>query len=856
MRDRRRESIRWSLILGTICLGCSHAEGPAPEPSGRVDAVASAPVSPAVAVVLEVAPVEADPPPVEPLQVKPASATIGSADAGVQLLLTNVGEASSTPVRWGVEPSGVVAVDDRGYVRPISGGSAEVWAEAAGSRASATIEVAERSDRPWDFAADVVPVFTRFGCNSGGCHGKAGGQNGFHLSLFGYDPTGDYAAIVREDGGRRVDRLNPGSSLLLRKASGQVSHAGGVRLAPGSDSSRLLAAWVAAGVPISAGESPGPLAEIRVEPKPSPMSDLGTRQLRVVARYEGGHERDVTRLATYTSNDDLAAEVDEQGLATLSHRGEADLIVRYGSEVRSYRLSAAANPGLEYDFTALPRANFIDALLYERLAALELPPSPPVDDPGYLRRVTLDLTGQIPTPEATRRFVADDDPEKRSKVVDELMTRPEFFDFWRLKFGDMLQISRARFNDGAGPYQGWLTDQLKSNRPWDEMVRELLTALGDPRDPVQGGPVNYAVEGNGDPKIQAELTAQRFLGLRMRCAQCHDHPFDIWTQDDYYGLAAVFAKVRLGAGDSAMMARPTVGIDPSGSVEHLRTKQTAAPRLLDGTPIEVSEGDDPRVAFAAWATSAENPYFARAMANWAWAQFFGKGIADPPDDLSAANPPVLPELLDALASDFAASGFDLRHLIRAIATSNAYAVDSAPIPENASDHRLFSHHLPRPLTAHQMADAISQATNVPEYFPGLGRQARRKAVEIFDPGTPSPILDAFGRCPRTSGCSPVASPSLSLAQALLLIGGGTIDDKVMHLNGYLSNLLALDPPPSPGEIVEFLYYRTLCRPPSVAERTYWADEITSASETPDGLQGAAEDLFWALLNSREFAFNH
>jgi hypothetical protein len=386
------------------------------------------------------------------------------------------------------------------------------------------------------------------------------------------------------------------------------------------------------------------------------------------------------------------------------------------------------------------------------------------------------------------------------------------------------------------------------------MTLELLTALGNPYDRVAGGPVNYALAGMGVPKAQAELTAQRFLGLRLRCAQCHNHPFDVWTQDDYYGLAAVFAKVEAGGGGAPgmMMGRPEVRINPEGKVEHLRTKQPAAPRLLDGTPVEPDSADDPRRALVDWMTAPENPYFARAMANRVWAQFFGKGIADPPDDLSAANPPVHPELLDALAAHFVAHKYDLRDLIRTIATSEAYGLASTTVPGNASDTRLFSHQLPRPLTAHQMADAIAQATNVPNLFPNRGVRARTKAVEIFDPGTASTILDTFGRCPRTSGCSAVATPQLSLKQALLLIGGDAVDGKVMHLNGYLSNLLALDPRPSAGEIVEFLYYRALCRPPSAEERSFWVGELEGA----DKLSEAAEDLFWALLNSQEFSFNH
>ena len=377
------------------------------------------------------------------------------------------------------------------------------------------------------------------------------------------------------------------------------------------------------------------------------------------------------------------------------------------------------------------------------------------------------------------------------------------------------------------------------------MVRELLTAVGDPNT-KGGGPVNYAID-PPDPKVQAEQTAQRFLGLRIRCAQCHDHPFDIWTQDDYFGLAALFAKVQR-TGGGGQMGRTLVTVNPEGSVEHLRTRRKAEPRLLDGKPVVVAATEDPRKALAAWMTAPDNPHFARATANWVWAQLFGKGLVDPPDDLSRANPPVHPELLDALAGHFVKQKYDLRDLIRTIAVSEAYGLASATVPGNERDTRLFSHHLPKPLTAHQMADALAQATDVINRYPN--RAAGTRAVEVYDPATASTILDTFGRCSRVNGCASVATPTLSLRQALLVIGGDVVEGKVSHLNGYLANLLKLEP--EPDEVVENLYMRALCRPPTAEELSHWTHELKQAAS----LREAAEDLFWALLNSREFAFNH
>lgn len=799
--------------------------------------------------------------PSEPsIRLSPATATLEPGDVGLQLRV----EGRSGPhesadltsaVAWSVEPSGIVAVEPGGYVRPLRAGTTKVWAGSGVDRVAAEIEVAPRdaAERPWDFAADIVPIFTRYGCNTGGCHGKAGGQNGFHLSLFGYDPDADFQALTREADARRLDRMEPALSLLIRKATGRTPHGGGLRLPADSDAYRTLIAWIAAGAPRTRGATHGALADVRVEPPNFRLDEPGPCQFRVVARFEDGHERDVTRLATYRLNDDRSASTDDQGRLALKRRAEVDLIVRYQSRVLSARVATPIHPDLDFDFAGLPRRNFIDEELFRRLESLKVPPSPPADDAAFLRRISLDLTGQLPLPGAIKDYVASDDPDKRSKLVAALMESPEFFLFWRLKFGDLLQISQARFGNGYGPYEYWLNTRLQENAPWDQMVRELLTSLGDPTKLKEGGPVNYARDGNGDPRLQAELTAQRFLGIRLHCAQCHDHPFDVWTQDDYYGLAAIFARIETGAGGGApgmMMGTPIVRVNPEGTIEHLRTGEAASPRLLDGTPVEVASGDDPRRALADWMTAPENPYFARAFANWAWAQFFGKGVADPPDDLSAANPAVHPELLDALAEHFVASGFDIRDLIRTIASSEAYALSSIALAENARDTRLFSHQLPRPLTAHQMVDAICQATDVFERFPNRSPRARTRAIEIFDPGTPSTILDTFGRCSRTNGCSPISNPTLSLRQALLLIGGDAIDGKVSALNGYLSNLLTLDP--SPSEIVEFLYYRTLCRPPTDAERSTWTAVLSEA----DSLSEAAEDLFWALLNSKEFAFNH
>ncbi len=557
--------------------------------------------------------------------------------------------------------------------------------------------------------------------------------------------------------------------------------------------------------------------------------------------------RDVTRQALYKVNDDASLSVSPEGRGELLRRAEADVIVRYQSHVQTARLATVVNPALELDFGRLPRRNFIDDELYKRLSSLKVPPSPPASDAAFLRRISLDLTGEQPTPEQIRLFLTDKDPDKRLSLVERLLARPEFVLFWRIKLGDLLQISQGRQGNGAYRYQEWIDRCLSENTPWDVMVTKMLTALGDPNDPETGGPVNYAFDAL-EPNVQAEQTAQRFLGLRMRCAQCHDHPFDVWTQDDYFGLAAFFAKVqRGGMGNGAMMGRALLTVNPKGQVMHLRTKRPAQPRLPGGAVVTLAAADDPRPALARWMSAPDNPYFARATANWVWAQLFGKGLVDPPDDLSRSNPPVHPELLDALARHFVARKYDLRDLVRTIAKSHAYGASSATTPGNERDGRLFSHQTPRPLTAHQMADALAQATDVPNTFGTLGA---RLAIRITDPSVASVILDTFGRCPRTTGCAPVQTPPLSLKQSLLLISGDTIETKVTHLSGYLASALKLEL--DPEELIESLYLRTVCRPPSAEELSHWSAELKQATS----LREAAEDLFWSLLNSREFAFNH
>ena len=845
--NRRRSTL--IVILSTLSawMGCG---------SGEPNGVTSPKATPVVS---------APPPPLSSPQpaatkepgfsIRPGTFRLGPEDSGIQLIAESKGKSGGLVdatrfVEWKVEPEGVARIDRNGYLKPAGAGKATVKATWNGETQAATFEVAQSVRRAWNFGEDIVPILTRAGCNTGSCHGRADGQNGFHLSLFGYDAEGDHQAITRDASGRRISRIDPLQSLFLAKATGKVPHAGGPRLIEGTDSHATVVAWLKDAAPFKSDESRGGLVGVEVFPADARLDEPGPQQLRVVAKFADGGERDVTRLAIYKVNDDSALSIDPAtGLAKLLKRAEADLTVRYKSKVLTARISTNINPDLKYDFSKLTANNLIDRELFKRLESLNVPPSPQASDAAFLRRVSLDLSGEQPLPEQVRAFLADKDPEKRAKLIDKLLASREFTLFWKIKFGDLLQITSARFNNGAGAYQAWLGEQLIANTPWDQSVKTLLTALGSPTE-MGGGAANYGLDGP-DAKAMAEQTAQRFMGLRFRCAQCHDHPFDIWTQDDYYGLAAFFAKVQRGApGPGGMMnVKVEIKVDPKGTVEHQRTHKPASPMLLGGKVVDIKPELDPRKVLADWMTSPDNPYFAKASVNYIWAQFFGKGIADPADDLSKANPPVHPELLDALAKHFVERKFDIKALIRTIVTSQAYGLSSGTVPGNESDMRLFSHQIPRPLTAHQMADAIAQATDVANRYSTRAGDLRR-AIDVFDPATASSILDTFGRCNRQVGCASVATPPLSLRQSLLLISGDVIESKVSSLNGYLANLLELSP--ESDEIVENLYMRVICRPPTPEELSRWSAELKQATS----LREASEDLFWSLLNSKEFSFNH
>ncbi len=764
-------------------------------------------------------------------------------DPGIVAPLGLDGSASA----WKVRQGNALEMDRDALFQPVRPGPAIL--ESIGSQGQVQLQpVRVVEPESVDFTNDIMPLLTRHDCNSGGCHGRLDGQNGFKLSLFGYAAEQDYQAITRDSAGRRIDRMRPVSSLILLKASGRVSHGGGQAMSASSADYDRLKRWLEAGA--SEGNPNGRrLKSLRVSPTTIQASESGKFTAHAIAEFSDGSQRDVSAWSDWKSLDDRVAQADQFGRLKVLEPGETDLVVRYGSYVTTARISYAGpaiGPGV---FESLASGTFIDKAVASHLQSLNIEPSPLADDSAYLRRATLDLVGRLPEPVEIRRFLKSTDREKRRKVVEDLLMDSDFTKFWSLKFGDLLQISTARQGNSAPFYLLWLQEQLDRGTAWDKIVRDLLTTRGDPASKQQA-PAAYSLE-NIDPVAASQSTAQRLLGIRLRCAQCHDHPFDVWTQTQSHQFAAFFAKVRpIAPSPGQMMARQRIGYFADGQVLHPLTQKSVSPLVLSGNQPLIKPDTDPLAALADWITSAENPFMTRAFVNWLWAQFFATGLVDPLDDLSAANPPSHPALLDALARRFIELKFQIRPMIVEILQSKVYQTASQPTLTNARFARLNAFQAPRMMSAQQLADSLAQATGMPNRY--TNKPTGTRALEIQDPATPSALLDTLGRCGRVDSCGSGigGSASSSLRQSLLWISSDTVDGKLGAPSGYLRQLLDLEP--EPVEIVESLFLRSLCRFPTDSEKQHWSSAIQASPNRPE----IVEDLFWALLNTREFLFNH
>jgi len=711
--------------------------------------------------------------------------------------------------------------------------------------------------RPVSFVNDVEPVLTKAGCNAGVCHAKAGnGQNGFRLSLLGFEPQEDFEHLVREGRGRRVSPAAPDSSLLLMKASGKVPHGGGIRLDAQAQGYALLRAWIQQGA-VYDGESAPQLASIAVQPARASVQPHGQQQLSAVAHYSDGSQRDITGIALYESNDKAMAAVSETGLVNiLDIPGKVAVMVRYQGKVAVFNASVPLGAPVE---SVPPAKNFVDELVFANLKEIGVPPSPVCDDATFLRRVSLDIAGRLPSEEESRVFFASQDADKRDQAIEALLRSPDYADFFANKWTAMLKNRRDDASDITSNFAffAWVRDSLLANKPYDQLVRELLAATGT----VIANPPVAWYKRVKEPKQQLEDVTQLFLGVRMQCAQCHHHPFERWAQDDYYSLAAFFAQV--GRKPTATRGEDMIfhkrGVAGAANIKTGRVLKPAA--LGDAMPA-IAPDDDPRLKLADWMSSPTNPFFAKALVNRYWKHFFHRGLIEPEDDIRDTNPPTNPELLAALEQHFIASHFDLKQLVREITRSNAYQLTATPNQHNAADQQNYSHYYPRRLQAEVMLDAIDDLTGARTDFPNLPPGTRAIALPDNSYNNASPFLKVFGRPENESVCECERVQSSSIAQSLHLLNAADIKAKLATPGGRADRLVKSDQT-AEAKITE-LYRAAFCRDPSAEELRVAASYLAEPRVGADGQpldpqrvsQDNMQDLIWALINTKEFLFNH
>jgi hypothetical protein len=735
---------------------------------------------------------------------------------------------------------------ENGVVRPVADGEALVSVECGGQTATVPVKVqGVTAETPVNFTREVVPVLTRAGCNQGACHGAALGRGGFRLSLLGFDPAFDHGQIVQSAEGRRVVLPDPERSILLLKPTLTMEHGGGERFKPASRAYNLLKSWLEDGAPEPGPRDPSAVG-LEVWPPKRIMVPAEQQQLLVRATWSDGRVEDVTATAQFDALNDAVASVTPGGLVTAKDRGETHVMVRFCGQATVARVTLPYGP-------VAPRApevtafNFIDNHLLAKWKDLGLAPSPLCGDEEFLRRLYLDAIGTLPSPAEVKAFLAESAPDKRKQAIDRVLDRPEFVDYWALKWGDLLRINRDQLNEkGMWSFHNWVRASLRDGKPMDEFVRDIITAEGST---FTEGPANFYQTAN-NPQDWAETATQVFLGVRLQCAKCHHHPFEKWSQDDYAGMAAFFA--RLGTKGSQEFGlfgqEKVIFLRSAGEVSHPRKGGVVPPHPLDGPTTD--DRFDRRRKLAEWITAPENPYFARNLVNRSWGYTMGHGLVEPLDDLRATNPASNPELLDALARDFVDHKFDLKHLLRTIFNSRGYQLSATVTPGNAADAANVYHarYTVKRLTAEQLADALDFATGTREKYTGLPLGTR--AIQLPDTRVRSFLLDVFGRPARSITCECERTTQPNIAQALHLLNGDFLNKKITAPAGRVETLLkAKTETPA---LVEELYLVTLSRPPRPEELAKAQEWISSAGTPREG----AQDLLWVLLNSREFLFNH
>ena len=739
----------------------------------------------------------------------------------------------------------VATVSDDGLVTPVGNGSAEIITTHVGQQSASRVTVEGiGSEPPISFRSQVLPIFSKLACNSGGCHGKATGQNGFRLSLLGFDADFDYVAVVKAARGRRVFPAAPDHSLLLEKATGTVPHGGGGRLKLDSEEYRLMRRWIEQGM-YPGSKDDAELVRIECSPRTGIMHREMTQQMTVRAFYSDGTSRDVTREAQFKSNDLHIATVEEDGLiSTDEGTGDTAVMARYLGHVDVFHITVPFAERADA-MPKLPAGNYIDELVRAKWQKLQIGPSPLADDATFLRRAYVDCIGTLPTPAEVREFLVDTNPQKRAAAIDRLLDRNEYADYWAIKWGDMLRNKRRNGREaqrGTFAFHAWIRNAFATNMSYDQFVRAIIAAQGtvDQHPPV----IWYREVRN--LVHQTNDTAQLFLGTRINCAQCHHHPYEKWSQDDYYQFQAFFARMGRKSGETS--AEPAIFVKADGGVRNPATNQLMPPRGLDGPQLEISEDDDPRHKLVDWMVEPNNPMFSQAIVNRLWAHFMGRGLVEPVDDMRVTNPPSNPELLAAMSRDFVSRGFDIKHLIRTIMNSTAYQLSSEPTEKNIDDQQNYARAYPRRIIAEVILDGVCQVTGTLERFDGLPEGTR--AIQLPDESVNSYFLDVFGRPTRETPCECERPKEANLAQTLHLLNSNDLQGKIAGKDGRVAALLKAKA--APPQIVEELYLAAFGRLPKPGE----AESVLKyVSEQPEA-KAAWEDVVWAMLNSKEFLFNH
>jgi hypothetical protein len=761
------------------------------------------------------------------------------------------------------DPSVVTIAD--GVVTPTGNGTAKIIAtDQQGAESVAEVTVSQfDSPHRWSFRHDVESVLARNGCSMGACHGALAGKGGFRLSLRGYDPAADWRTITREALGRRIELSDPGRSLILAKPTVAIAHKGGRRFTVDSRDYRVLSRWIADGALPPTQEDPV-LQRIRVMPENSMLETGDEAQILVSAEYSDGQVKDVTHWAKFNATDEAIAGVDQHGRVQIRGNGQGAVLVWFGSKVALARLTVPyPNEVSDQIYADAPRRNFIDDLVLQQLETLRLEPSPRCSDETFIRRSTLDTIGRLPTADEVREFVASTDRDKRDKHIDALLGSEEFVDYWAYKWSDLLLVNGTRLRpEAVKAFYGWIRQSVAENKPWDQFVREILTATGSS---MENGATNfYAL--HQDPENMTENAAQAFLGLSIGCAKCHNHPLEKWTNDQYYGFANLFARVRAkGWGGDARSGdgKRTVYVTSQGDLLQPSSGKPQPPAPLDGTPLSIDDPEDRRLALADWMVSPENPYFSRAITNRLWKNFYGVALVEQADDLRLSNPASNEPLLDAASKFLAENGFDLKVLMRQILRSETYQSSSQPLATNADEQRYYSRYYPRRLMAEVLLDAIDQTLQTATKFdtvafPGADKRATdeyptgTKAIELYDSAVESYFLTTFGRNTREITCECERSDEPSMVQVLHMSNGETLNPKLDDGKNRISKWL--DAGMSNSQIVDELFLVALARQPTAAEKEALLS-VMDEYEAADRRQ-AIEDACWSVLTSSEFVFNN